>query len=94
MNKPKILILGGTSFIGRNLVEQLIQQDQYQLTLFNRGQTNNHLFPNLNFIQGDRNTDDILQIGNQNWDYVIDVSCYFPDSLQQGHHPHDEHHTG
>lgn len=83
MSKSKILIFGGTSFIGRNLVKKLLELDQYELTLFNRGKTNATLFPNIATIQGDRNTDDIQQVQNQDWDYVIDVSCYYPASLEQ-----------
>jgi 2'-hydroxyisoflavone reductase len=77
----KILILGGTQFIGRNLVERLLRIQQYDITLFNRQQTHADLFPDVNRIQGDRETDDISQIAGEKWDYVIDLSCYYPDSL-------------
>lgn len=79
----KILILGGTQFIGRTLVEQLQKLYKYDITLFNRQQTQADLFPNLNKIKGDRETNDIRQIENQDWDYVIDVSCYYPDALDR-----------
>ncbi|MFT5158313.1 MAG: nucleoside-diphosphate-sugar epimerase [Bacteroidia bacterium] len=42
-----ILISGGTNFVGRNLVEKLLQVEDVELTLFNRGVTNAHLFPNV-----------------------------------------------
>ena len=77
----KILILGGTNFIGRNLTEQLLQLNKFDITLFNRGKTNTHLFPNTNKIHGDRRSDDINKIAQENWDYVIDLSCYYPSSL-------------
>lgn len=77
----KILILGGTQFIGRNLVEQLLKIKEFDLTLFNRQKTKADLFPQINKIKGDRETNDIRQIANTAWDYVIDVSCYYPDSL-------------
>lgn len=79
----KILILGGTNFIGRNLVETLIELGKYELTLYNRGQTNKALFPNLELIKGDRNTSDGANAIKGQWDYIIDLSCYFPNSLQQ-----------
>jgi 2'-hydroxyisoflavone reductase len=79
----KILLLGGTQFIGRNLVAQLLKTQNYDLTLFNRQKTGADLFPNIKKITGDRETDDVHQIRNQNWDYIIDLSCYFPDSLSK-----------
>lgn len=82
MVMKKILILGGTQFIGRNLVEQLLEQNQYELTLFNRQSTNSTLFPDVRKIKGDRQTDDIKQIATQNWDFVIDLSCYYPSALE------------
>ncbi len=80
----KLLILGGTSFIGRNLVETLLERriSDFDIYLFNRGETNPDLFPQVHWLKGDRNTDDVAQLGKIEWDYVIDLSCYFPDSLQ------------
>lgn len=79
----QILILGGTNFIGRNLVEKLLELKEFELTLFNRQVTHTGLFPKLHKIKGDRNTADIDQIADKKWDYVIDLSCYFPNSLKQ-----------
>ncbi|GAB5532788.1 MAG: SDR family oxidoreductase [Roseivirga sp.] len=79
----KILILGGTQFIGRNLVERLLEINEYDITLFNRQRTGSHLFPEVNKLQGDRETNDVAQISSQHWDYVIDLSCYYPDSLSR-----------
>lgn len=78
----KILILGGTKFIGRYITEQLIQRNDISITLFNRGYTNNSLFSHLTTIYGDRNTSDIQKVATQNWDVVIDTSCYFPHSMK------------
>lgn len=80
--KKKVLILGGSSFIGRTLVEKLIKTDQYELCLFNRGLTNSELFPSIARIIGSRETDDIQQIAPTQWDYIIDVSCYYPADLK------------
>lgn len=77
----KTLILGGTQFIGRNLVQRLLDIGGYDLTLFNRQQTQNNLFPDVKRIKGDRETADINQISAKHWDYVIDLSCYYPDAL-------------
>lgn len=79
----KILILGGTNFIGRNLIEELLKDTHVEITLFNRGITNANLFPEIKKIQGDRNTSAINQIFESHWDYIIDFSCYYPDSLSK-----------
>lgn len=78
----KLLLLGGTRFIGRNLLERLIPLNRFDITLFNRGITNPDLFPDLQRIQGDRYTDDLALIGKESWDYIIDLSCYFPKSIE------------
>jgi len=79
----KILILGGTNFIGRNLIERLITIDKYDLTLLNRGKTNANSFPNIKQIKGDRNKTSIGELVKGDWDYIIDLSCYFPKSLER-----------
>ena len=79
----KLLILGGTNFIGRNLVDSLVKLNKFELTLFNRGQSNPDLFPEVRKLHGDRNTSDIDLIFEERWDYIIDLSCYFPAALSQ-----------
>lgn len=78
-----LLIIGGTNFIGRNLLNELSSETQYKITLFNRGITNPDAFSEIPRIIGDRNTDDVAQLSQQKWDLVIDLSCYFPNSLEQ-----------
>jgi 2'-hydroxyisoflavone reductase len=80
--KKKILVLGGTQFVGRNLAEALLKEQDIELTLFNRQQSQPDLFQQAARIKGDRKTSDIEQISQTNWDVVIDVSCYFPADLQ------------
>jgi len=80
--KKKILILGGTMFAGRILVEKLITQNKYDLTLFNRGKSNANLFPKIKQLHGNRETSDIAQIYGQHWDVVIDFSGYYPKTFQ------------
>ncbi len=82
MKQPNILIMGGTYFVGRVLVEQLQKAGFKSVTLFNRGKTNPDLFPNYSLIKGDRRTDDIQQLKDTHWDVVVDCSSYYPDPLQ------------
>ena len=75
--KPmKILILGGTGFIGPHMVERALEQG-HDVTIFNRGRRNTHLFPEVKRLVGDRNSGlDSLRKGE--WDAVLDNSGYIP----------------
>jgi len=80
--KPlEILVLGGTGLIGPPMVEYALARG-HKLTLFNRGKTNSHLFPDVERIKGDRN-DDITGLeqavaGGRRWDVVIDNTASLP----------------
>jgi len=72
----KILIIGGTRFLGRHLVNSARARG-HEITLFNRGMTNPDLFGNyVEKIEGDREKD-LDQLSGQ-WDAVIDTCGYFP----------------
>jgi 2'-hydroxyisoflavone reductase len=72
----EILILGGTVFLGRALVEAA-QARGHRLTLFNRGKSNPELFPDVETIHGDRSSD-LSALGQRRWDAVIDTCGYVP----------------
>jgi len=80
--KPlEILVLGGTGLIGPPMVEYALARG-HNLTLFNRGKTNSHLFPDVERIKGDRN-DDISALekavaDGRRWDVVIDNTASIP----------------
>ena len=72
----QILIIGGTRFLGRALVEAALAEG-HEIILFNRGQSNPDLFPNIELLTGDR--DGGLQIlRGRHWDAVIDTCGYVP----------------
>ena len=52
----KILVLGGTRFLGRHFVEETLARG-HAVTLFNRGQTARDIFPQVETIIGDRELD-------------------------------------
>jgi 2'-hydroxyisoflavone reductase len=81
-NSMSILFMGGTGFIGPHMVRALRARG-HRFTLFNRGKTNPDLFPELEFIQGDRLTGDIEQLRGRHWDVVIDTSAYFPRAVDR-----------
>ena len=72
----RILILGGTVFLGRHLVEAGLSRG-HQITLFNRGKTNPGLFPQVETIIGDREHD-LGRLAGRSWDAVIDTCAYVP----------------
>ena len=74
--KLRILILGGTSFIGPYQVQYALDRG-HTVTLFNRGQTNPQLFPNVEKLHGDRNGD-LKSLEGRSWDVVIDNSATDP----------------
>jgi 2'-hydroxyisoflavone reductase len=72
----KLLILGGTVFLGRHVVESALARG-HEVTLFNRGQHNSDLFPEVEKLRGDRNGD-LSALEGRHWDAAIDTSGYFP----------------
>jgi 2'-hydroxyisoflavone reductase len=70
----RILILGGTAFLGPPEVEYALARG-HTVTLFNRGQTNPHLFPDVEKLVGDRAEPDYSALAGREWDAVIDNSA-------------------
>lgn len=72
----KLLILGGTVFLGRHLV-QSAQARGHEVTLFNRGQHNADLFPDIEKLRGDRDGG-LAALRDRRWDAAIDTCGYVP----------------
>ena len=75
----QLLILGGTTFLGRHLVELALDQG-HTVTLFNRGRTTRQLFPTVERLHGDRLTD-LAPLRGRRWDAVVDTSGYTPKAV-------------
>jgi 2'-hydroxyisoflavone reductase len=76
-----ILVLGGTAFVGRALVEATLRQG-HRVTLFNRGITNPDLFPEAEKLRGDR-ASDLSVLADRTWDAVVDVAAYDPADVER-----------
>jgi len=72
----RILVLGGTQFLGRAVVESALARG-HEPTLFNRGLTRPDLFPNVERLVGDRDGG-LEPLEDGAWDAVIDTSGYVP----------------
>ncbi len=72
----KLLILGGTRFLGRHLAEQALAAG-WQLTLLHRGQSGPGLFRQAQHLLADRNGD-LGPLAQGEWDAVVDTSAYVP----------------
>jgi 2'-hydroxyisoflavone reductase len=72
----RLLVLGGTKFLGRAVVEAALERG-HEVTLFNRGRTNAGLYPEVERLRGDRDGD-LSALEGRSWDAVVDTSGYVP----------------
>src|SRR3954452_16259807 len=77
----QILILGGTQFLGRHTVDAALARG-HDVTLFNRGQTNPDLFPDVEKLRGDRDGD-LGALAGRSFDAVVDTSGYVPRIVRE-----------
>lgn len=76
--KPlRILILGGTGFIGPHQVRYALARG-HKLTLFNRGKRVNEWPGHVEELVGDRNTGDLKSLQGREWDVCIDNPTTLP----------------
>ncbi|WP_394139457.1 SDR family oxidoreductase [Cytobacillus oceanisediminis] len=76
----KVLILGGTRFLGKALVEEGLKRD-HDITLFNRG-NNKEASSEVKQLIGDRDGD-VSQLKNRNWDAVMDTCGFAPHQINK-----------
>jgi 2'-hydroxyisoflavone reductase len=72
----KILIIGGTQFVGRAIADAAIRAG-HDVTLFHRGKTNPEILPKARHVLGDRDGE-MDRLAGQQWDWAIDVCGYVP----------------
>lgn len=89
--KKRILLLGGTNFLGPAVVTAAIARGHVP-TLWNRGKTNPGMFPDVEKLRGqrrrprpDRPNDppqDLTALEGKKWDAVVDTSAYFTGEVE------------
>jgi 2'-hydroxyisoflavone reductase len=75
----KLLVIGGTRFLGRHLVEAALESG-HQVTLFNRGQSAAVAPAGVEQRVGDRRAD-LSPLATGRWDAVIDTCGYLPGEV-------------
>src|SRR4026207_1660663 len=72
----KLLVLGGTQFVGRHIVEAALARG-HEVALFHRRKTTPGLFTGAEEIRGDRDGG-LAPLRGRTWDAVLDVNGYVP----------------
>lgn len=80
-NDGVILVIGGTKFLGRHIVEALAAAG-HRTVRFHRGNTTCELPPCAEERLGDRHAD-VSAIARDAWDAVVDVAAYEPSDLER-----------
>lgn len=75
-----LLVLGGTVFLGRHLVQAALDAGD-TVTIFTRGLHNGDLFPDVEKLRGDRRSD-LSALEGRTWDAVVDTCGYFPADVK------------
>ena len=74
----RLLVIGGTRFIGRHLVEAALA-DGHEVTLVHRSATD--LFPTARHLLVDRNGD-LSALADGEWDATLDMCAYLPGQVR------------
>ena len=75
----KVLVLGGTHFLGRHIVESLLAAG-HAVSILNRGMSPDDLSPQVERLRGDRDAGPagLHALNGRSWDACVDVSGYTP----------------
>jgi nucleoside-diphosphate-sugar epimerase len=76
----RLLILGGTIFLGRHVAAEALARG-HAVTIFHRGRHGTGILPEAEHLFGDR-TVDLSALDGRRWDAVIDTSGYQPGDVR------------
>lgn len=78
-----ILVLGGTQFVGRHIVEALLVRG-HRVSILTRGRTADELPIDVERLRGDRDAgaNGLNSLRGRNWDACVDVSGYTPRQVR------------
>ena len=75
----KLLVIGGTHFVGRAFVEAAVGRG-HDVTVFHRGSSEPTGFPDVAHVHGDRH-DDLDLLRGKSWDAALDTCAFVPRSV-------------
>ncbi len=76
----RLLILGGTGFVGRHIVE--VARDRgHDVTVFNRSRRPVP-WADVSRLVGDRDSGDLTALLTGEWDACVDVNAYVPQAVE------------
>ncbi|MBI2898327.1 MAG: NAD-dependent epimerase/dehydratase family protein [Deltaproteobacteria bacterium] len=76
----RVLVIGGTRFVGRHIVEAALASG-HEVTLLHRGRTGADLFPRARHLHADRDVD-LSVLSEGEWDATVDVCAYWPAQVR------------
>jgi nucleoside-diphosphate-sugar epimerase len=76
----RVLVIGGTGLISTGIVKHLLARGA-QVTVFNRGERESTISPQVKQLHGDRNDPRALKAAGT-FDVVIDMICFTPQQAQ------------
>ncbi len=79
----KVLVLGGTQFVGRHIVEALLVAG-HTVSILTRGRSPDELPTQVERLRGDRNEGalGLEALTGRSWDACVDVSGYTPQQVR------------
>jgi 2'-hydroxyisoflavone reductase len=77
----RLLVIGGTRFVGRAFVEQAVRHG-HDVAVFHRSVSEPEDFPSVEHLHGDRDGDLGLLRG-RSWDAVLDTCAYVPRAVRE-----------
>jgi 2'-hydroxyisoflavone reductase len=78
----KLLVIGGTHFVGRHAVEHAVQRG-HEVTVFHRGESEpGDGFPDIEHVHGDRDGG-LSALEGRAWDAALDTCGYVPRVVRQ-----------
>lgn len=77
----RILVVGGTQFVGRALVEEAVSRG-HDVTVFHRGELEPGDLPPVEHVHGDRHRD-LGLVAGRSWDAAIDTHAYDPGDVRE-----------
>ncbi|HEX2370409.1 MAG TPA: hypothetical protein VHM94_14370 [Acidimicrobiia bacterium] len=78
----KMLVIGGTRFVGRHAVEQAVGRG-HEITMFHRGESEpGDGFPDVEHVHGDRDGG-LSLLNDRTWEATLDTCGYVPRVVRQ-----------